>query len=261
MRVLITGGAGNLGSKVAAGLVQGGHSVRAMSRNPDARIPEGSELAVADLVSGEGVTAAVHGVDAIVHCASSPFRKEAQTDVEGTEMLLELLAREPGNNKNFFYISIVGVDGIPFSYYKSKLAAEKIVSTSRVPWTILRATQFHEFLDRIYAGLTKLPVVPFFSGFRFQLLDAQECADHMVELVESGPAGRVPEIGGPEVLEMREIAARWLAATGKRRLKVPVPVPGGFGGAMRAGLNLAPDARLGRRTFDEWLAARYGAGR
>ena len=257
MNVLVTGGAGSLGSKVVAGLNRGGHQVRAMSRNGAAQVPEGSELVVADLVSGHGVRAAVHGVDTIVHCASSPFRKKVQTDVEGTAMLLDFLEQEPGDAKHFFYISIVGVDRIPFAYYKAKYAAEKVIGAASVPWTILRATQFHQLLDLFLSGLSKLPLVPIFNGFQYQLLDAQECADHMVELIEGGPAGRVADIGGPEVLDLKDIAACWLAATGKRRLKMPLPTPGGFGKAMRAGHNLAPDACFGRRTFDEWLKVRY----
>ena len=259
MDVLVTGGAGNLGSKVAAGLLTKGHRIRAMSRNGAARVPRGSELVVADLVSGDGVRAAVQGVDTIVHCASSPFRKKVQTDVEGTAMLLEFFEQERGEAKHFFYISIVGVDCIPLAYYNAKYAAEKVIGAAAAPWTILRATQFHDLLDLFLSGLSKLPIVPIFEGFQYQLLDTQECADHMVELIEGGPAGRVGDIGGPEVLDLKDIAARWLAATGKRRLKMPVPTPGAFGKAMRAGHNLVPDACFGRRTFDEWLNARYGA--
>ena len=259
MNVLVTGGAGNLGSKVAAGLAAKGHQVRAMSRKGAARVPDGSELVVADLVSGDGVRAAVQGVDTIVHCASSPFRKVVQTDVEGTAMLLELLELQPGAAKHFFYISIVGVDCIPLSYYKAKYAAEKVIGAAAVPWTILRATQFHELLDLFLGGLSKLPIVPIFNGFRYQLLDVQECADHMVELIGGGPAGRVADIGGPDVLDLNDIANRWLAATGKRRLKIAAPMPGGFGKAMRDGLNLAPEACFGTRTWTEWLRAKYVA--
>lgn len=258
MDILVTGGAGNLGAKVVARLVKNGHRVRAMSRNGAAAVPSGSDLVVADLVTGDGVRAAVQGADTVVHCASSPFRKAVQTDVEGTAMLLEYLEQEPSADRHFFYISIVGVDRIPFSYYRAKYAAEKVIGASAVPWTILRATQFHELVDLFLDGLSKLPLLPVFRGFRYQLLDTQECADHMVELIEGGPAGRVADIGGPEVLEMDGIAERWLQATGRRRFRVPLTLPGGFGRAMSAGLNLAPESRFGRRTFDEWLTARYG---
>ncbi len=162
-----------------AGLVEGGHDVRAMSRNAAAAIPEGAELAVADLCNGDGIDAAVHGMDTIVHCASSPFRKTVQIDVEGTVMLLERLEREPGADKHFFYISIVGVDCIPLGYYKAKYAAEKVIGNAEVPWTILRATQFHELLDLFLTGLSKLPVVPAPRGFKYQLVDAGEVAGHM----------------------------------------------------------------------------------
>jgi len=258
-RILVTGGIGSLGSKVAVGLVGRGHQVRAMSRDASAAVPEGVELAVADLLNGAGMSAAVQGVDTIVHCASSPFRKTVQVDVEGTAMLLDRLEREPGSNKHFFYISIVGVDCIPFSYYKAKYAAEKVIGNARVPWTILRATQFHELLDLFLTGLSKLPIVPAPRGFKYQLVDAGEVADHMVELIESGPAGRVGDIGGPEVLDIADIAARWLDARGKSRLVWGVPMFGKFAKAMRAGCNLAPDSDFGRKTFDQWLAERYTA--
>src|SRR2546425_8312672 len=132
-KVLITGGTGELGSELAPRLDRAGYEVRIMSRR---RAPTDAKYdwTTADLASGEGLAEAVVGVDLIAHCATSPFRTKS-TDVEGTRRLLEH-ARSAGT-AHLFYISIVGIDRIPFPYYKHKLATEKLIEESGVPYSIL----------------------------------------------------------------------------------------------------------------------------
>lgn len=257
-RVLVTGGTGGLGSELVPRLVAAGHTVRVMSRRPapDGKQPE-IEWAQAQLAAPEGLAEAVAGVDAIVHCASSPFRRTREVDVEGTRHLLE--SAKAAGVSHFLYISIVGVDRIPLPYYKTKLAAEKVIEESGVPYSILRAPQFHSLLDRILAGLMRFPValVPGFA--KFQAMDSSEVADRMVEAVAAGPGGRLSDIGGPEVRSMSDLARAWLKATGRRRLVLPLPAWGKVASGFRAGLNCAPDARVGRITWEQWLERKYGS--
>ena len=139
-KVLVTGGTGSLGRELTPRLLAAGYTVRIMSRrNPkpgeDARV----EWVQASLESGTGLSEAIKGVNVVVHAASNPAKREV--DVTGTARLLNE-ARTAGVQQ-FVYISIVGIDRIGFSYYRNKLAAEHLIEASGLPWTILRATQFH----------------------------------------------------------------------------------------------------------------------
>lgn len=139
--VLVTGATGTLGSHVARRLLDRGHCVRALSRG--GRVPiAGAEAVRGDLASGEGLEEASRGLDAIVHCATAggslSSRTLRATDVEGTRRLLAAAHRSA--SPHVLYPSIVGIDEIPFAYCRAKLAEERIVEDSGLPWTILRAT-------------------------------------------------------------------------------------------------------------------------
>ena len=121
--VLVTGGAGRLGSKVVKELTAPGYRVRIMSRKPQpANLLSATEWVQADLETGQGIADAVTGIDVVVHAASSPFKHTRRIDIDGTRLLLEQ-ARVAGV-AHVIYISIVGIDRIPYSYYRAKLAAE-----------------------------------------------------------------------------------------------------------------------------------------
>jgi len=254
-RVLVTGGTGKLGHELTPRLLAAGYAVRVMSRrapNPgeDAHV----EWAQASLESGEGLAEAVAGANVVLHAASSATKRRA--DVEGTRRLLDQ-ARGTGI-EHFIYISIVGVDQIGFSYYQNKLAAERLIEASGLPYSILRATQFHYLVDTLLQTATRLPVPLAPTDWQFQSIDAGEVAAHLVAAVESGARGHLPDIGGPEVLRLDDMARQWLAARGKRRRIVHVPVPGKLSAGFRQGLNTTPENRIGKITWTEWLAARYG---
>jgi len=106
---------------------------------------------------------------------------------------------------------------------------------------------------------SRLPVLPVFAGFRFQPVDAREVADRLVEPALGAPVGLAPDIAGPEILPMTDLARGYLRATGRHRLLLPVHVPGGAARACRAGANLAPDRAVGRRTWAAFLAERFPA--
>jgi uncharacterized protein YbjT (DUF2867 family) len=213
------------------------------------------EWAAASLESGAGLDEAVRGTDVVIHAASSPVKQGV--DVDGTGRLLEQ-ARQSGVEQ-FVYISIVGVDQIVFSYYRNKLAAERLIEASVGPSTILRATQFHEFVDRILGTLARWPVAFVPTNWQFQSISTGEVADQLVAAVQKGPAGegRLPDIGGPEVLPFGEMARAWLAVQNKRRSIIHLPFPGKLSAGFRQGLNTTPRNRVGKLTWSEWLQARY----
>lgn len=253
-RVLLTGGTGTLGRELTPRLLAAGYTVRVMSRRDPGPGEDGQvEWARASLESGIGLAEAVAGVKVLIHAASSPTQR--QVDVEGTARLLEQ-ARTAGID-HFIYISIVGIDQIGFSYYRNKLAAEQLIESSGLPWSILRATQFHYLIDKLLGLLTRLPVAFIPTDWQFQPISAGDVADHLVTAVQQGPAGRLPDIGGPELLRLDEMARMWLAARHKPRPIIHLPLPGKLSAGFRRGLNTTPQNRVGRLTWAEWLARRY----
>jgi uncharacterized protein YbjT (DUF2867 family) len=243
--LLVTGGTGTLGSRVVARLRGAGRDVRILSRSGRPGTITG------DLTTGEGLEAAVKGIKTIVHCASSPIRTR-QVDVKGTERLLRVANR--AGVSHLVFISIVGVDRNPyFPYYRMKLETERIVEQTSVPWTILRATQFHEFVLKQIRFLELGPVALLPKGFVLQPIDAGEIADRLVELALSAPAGRAPDVGGPEVRTFADLAHSYQEATGRHRRLVEVPVPGKIARAFREGAQTCPERRYGMITWEEFL--------
>jgi uncharacterized protein YbjT (DUF2867 family) len=143
----------------------------------------------------------------------------------------------------------VGVDRIPYYYYRAKREAEQVVSASDFPWTILRATQFHYLMEKYTVG--RLAVAP--KGSRVQLVDAGEVADRLVELVEAGPSGRVADMGGPEILTIHDVARLQKEVLGRRLWPLEVPAVGRTARAFREGLNLCPDQAVGKITYADYL--------
>jgi uncharacterized protein YbjT (DUF2867 family) len=255
--ILLTGGTGTLGRLVAPRLRRAGHDVRILSRNP--RKPaEGTEFVTGDLATGEGAEAAVAGVRTIVHCAGS-----TKGDDQKTRNLVR--AAERAGHPHLVYISVVGADRVPvvsavdramFGYIAAKRAAEQIIEDSGLPWTTLRASQFHDLMLVTVRGLTKLPVVPVPAGIKAQPVDSGEVATRLVELALGEPAGLVPDIAGPRIYGLDELVRSYLRATHRRRPLLTIRFPGGAARAFRAGANLAPDRAVGHRTWEDFLSER-----
>src|SRR3712207_3744683 len=189
--VLVTGGTGLLGRRVVRALLADGHPVRMLGRASAAMPASGADVVAADLSTGAGLAEAVAGTTAIVHCASDP-RDPGAVDVAGTQRLLH--AAQHAGRPHVVYISIVGVDRIPTEYYRSKLAAERTIERAGLPWTVLRTTQFHEFVENLLGRLGKLPVVPAPRGWRFQPIDVEEVARRLADAVAAVPGGRLPDL-------------------------------------------------------------------
>ncbi|HXU01629.1 MAG TPA: NAD(P)-dependent oxidoreductase [Polyangia bacterium] len=254
MRVLVTGATGQFGRALAAGATPPGTQFVLQGRG--ATPPgwaAGFEWASADLADGRGVVDAVAGVDVIVHAASDPARA-ATVDVAGTERLVAAAAAAQ-SVAHIIYVSIVGVDRIPHPYYKRKLAAEQIVRGGRVPWSILRLTQFHSFVAHIVKRGARAPFVILLpKRFRFQNVDLSDAAARTLRAIAEGPRGKLADYGGPEVLTLADAAETWRRARGVKKPIANLPMFGKRAAAFRAGLNTAPDGERGRVTFSEWLA-------
>ena len=254
MKVLVTGGTGTLGREVVKQLRAKGHTARVMSRKPGS----GDDWVRGDLVTGVGLDRALIGMDAVVHAASAatqPLKLHA-TDVVGTRRVLAM-AHEAGV-RHAVYISIVGIDGLAYPYYKYKVAAEAIVREGIVPWSILRATQFHTLIDTFLSAFSKLPalaLVPF--TWQFQPVDAGEVATRLVEVVTGEPRGMLPDFGGPEVRTFKSLAETWLKARGSGKRLVNLPLPFKFSRQFSEGRVLAPHHRYGATTFEQYIERRY----
>jgi nucleoside-diphosphate-sugar epimerase len=253
--VLVTGATGQFGRALVQASTAPGTVLRLQGRaaGPPAWA-ERFEWVSADFADGRGVAESVTGVDAIVHAASNPARAH-QVDIEGTRRLLA--AAEARSVAHLLYISIVGVDRIPHPYYRCKLAAEELVVAGRVPWSILRLTQFHSFVAHIIKRGARAPFVILLpKTFLFQNLDLSDAVGRTLSALADGPGGRLPDYGGPEVLMLGEAAAIWRRARGVRKPIVNLPMFGGRAAAFRAGLNTAPAGKRGVVTFGDWLARR-----
>lgn len=250
MKVLVTGGRGTLGVPTVDALVAAGHEVTITTRTPRI-VADGPRQLRFDLKTGDGAAEAVANQDVIVHTASDTNRF-GKADVAGTRALLEAATR--AGTPHFVYISIVGCDEIPFTYYKQKIAVERDLERSSVPHTILRTTQYHEFAALLADRLSKTYVTIVPKRVRFQSLDSAVAARRLAELAAGPPRGRVEDLGGPEALLLSDLVEQYLTATGRRRPVLALPM---FGAAYRgyvAGKNLTPaHADHSGRTWHEWL--------
>lgn len=239
--VLVTGGTGTFGRALVPVLASRGHEVRVLSRRPGAGTHTG------DLASGEGLAEAAAGAELVVHAATD--RRLGRSDPRQTR---NLLAAASGC-RHLLYVSIVGVDAIPFSYYKAKLGCEELIAGSPVPSTTLRATQFHELIAMILQAVGGWPITPLPLDLVFQSVAAAEVAERAADLLDGPPLGRAPDFGGPEVLTGWQLAAAWRAQHGRPRKVLNVRLPVRAYRAFAEGLNTCPDHADGRQTWAEFV--------
>ena len=251
--ILVTGGTGTLGRLVVTRLRDAGREVRVLSRHA---VDLGNQVdsVTGNLDTGDGVDDAVAGAETVIHCAGG---------AKGDDVKALTLTRAAVGVRHLVFISVVGAERVPvvsaadrgmFGYFASKRAAERVVEVSGIPFTTLRATQFHELSLTTLAAMAKLPVVPVPSRTSFQPIAGAEVADRLVELALGQPAGLVPDLAGPHVHRMDEMLREYLLAARKRRLLIPIRLPGRAARAIRAGANLAPDHADGRQTWEDYLA-------
>src|SRR6188472_3614730 len=244
MKIVVMGGTGLIGSKTVAILRQGGHEVVAAS--PRSGI---------NSVTGEGIKGAVAGAQVVIDLANSPsFENKAVLDFFETSGRNLLAAEAAAGVAHHIALSIVGTDRTPDNgYFRAKVAQEKLIEASGVPYTIIRSTQFLEFLRGIAAAGTDGNKVRISPGL-FQPIAADDVAAVVAEVAVAAPRNGIVEIAGPERAPFNEIVARYLKAVGDAREVVSDPQARYFGSRVEE-RSLVPlgEARLGRIGLDEWL--------
>jgi len=244
MKIVVIGGTGRIGSKTVAILRQGGHE--AVAASPQSGI---------NTITGEGLKQAMAGTHVVIDLANSPsFEDKAVLEFFETSGR-NLLAAEAaaGSIRHHVALSIVGIDRSDNGYFRGKVAQEKLIKASGTPYTIIRSTQFMEFLGGIAASSANGNIVSISPGL-FQPIAADDVAANVADVALATPRNGIVEIAGPERAPFNEIVARYLKAVGDPRQVVSDPEAKYFGGRVEQH-SLVPlgEARLGRIGFDEWL--------
>src|SRR6516225_9460402 len=243
MKIVVIGGTGLIGSKTVAILRQGGHEVVAAS--PKSGV---------NTITGEGLKEATAGAQVVIDLANSPsFEDKAVLEFFEASGRNLLAAETAAGVRHHVALSIVGIDRSDNGYFHAKVAQEKLIKASGIPYTIVRATQFLEFLggiaDSSAAGnIVRLPPC------LFQPIAADDVAAIVAEVALAAPRGGIVEIAGPERAPFNELVARYLKAVGDPRQVVRDPAAGYWGGRVEEH-SLVPlgEARLGHIGLDEWL--------
>ncbi|MBW9110274.1 NAD(P)H-binding protein [Microbacterium trichothecenolyticum] len=244
MRIAVAGGTGVVGSHVVEALRADGHDPIVLSRRTGV-----------DLTTGAGLDAALDDVDAVIDTANVTTVSAAVATrffEAATGNLVSAAGR--AGVAHVALLSIVGIDRIPHDYLAGKLAQERVVEEGGVPWTILRATQFHEFAGQVFdrAKIGPLHVAP--RG-RVQPVAAREVGTHLAALAAGAPQGRSADLAGPREERLDDMIKAYARRTGHGGWIPSVSLPGGQMKGMRTGLGLpGPGAVLGSQTFAEWLA-------
>jgi uncharacterized protein YbjT (DUF2867 family) len=261
--VAITGGTGHLGQEIVRLLMQDGHEVRVLARSPGPK--HGVTWVRGDLATGEGVEKTVAGADVVIHAAThSPaarrgyllpidlVRTPRDVDVEGTQRVLA--AAEASGVGHFMHVSIVGLDKVHLPYAAAKRAAEELVRSSTLPWSIVAATSFYWLWDRMFTKQLRLPVwvMPSLS---VEPVDSDDFATYVVECLNEGPGGDRADFSGPERLTLDQLGRDYLDCRGIRRRLFRVPVPARL--AEVAGGLPTGEVRRGTTTWAQWLGGRY----
>lgn len=243
MKLAVAGGTGVVGQLVVSVATERGHEVVVLSR-----------AGGVDLTSAGDLAQRLAGADAVVDVSGTRNQgRRAAREFFTTVTTTLLTAGEAAGVGHHLALSIVGIDAVDSGYYAAKLAQEQLVAAGPLPWTVLRATQFHDFATQAldFARLGPVALVP---RMRTQPVAAREVAQALVGIVETGPAGRVPDLAGPQVHQLVDLARRVNHARGHHRFVVGVPLPGRAGNAMSTGgLLPATKGPQGQITFDTWL--------
>lgn len=253
--ILVTGGTGTLGRHAVPLLAAGDRRIRVLSRHgrPEADPAEragasddGIQYLIGDTVAGTGLAEAMAGADVVLHLAGGP-----KGDDEGTRHVAEA-ARAAGIG-HVVLISVIGADRMPIGYFRRKAASERILAASGVPWTVLRAAQFHSFARSMAGGMARLPIVPVMRDVRLEPVAVADVAQRLAELALQPPQGRVADLAGPEVRTLEDLIDTLPV---RRHPHLRFGLPGALGRAYRSGANLAaPGTDRGTGTWAEYLGA------
>jgi uncharacterized protein YbjT (DUF2867 family) len=206
-----------------------------------------------DLSTGDGLGRALAGCDVVVDASNNSSRHAAQTLVEGSRRLLA--AGHAAGVSHHVGVSIVGCEKMPMGYFRVKAEQEQVIEQGPVPWSIVRATQFHELVLAALSAGARCGVLPV-PRVRLQPVAGAEAARVVADTAEAGAQKDRIQVTGPEEADARDLARTWRSVTGRRTALIPVVLPGKLGRALRAGvLTSEQPAVLGAVTFADWLAA------
>ncbi|GAA3760399.1 hypothetical protein GCM10022240_11300 [Microbacterium kribbense] len=250
-RIVIAGGTGTVGRLVTEIAAGRGHETAVISRSTGI-----------DLRTGDGLDAVLRAGDVVIDVSGSQAMSASAAIRDFETMTRNLLAAEEhAGIRHHVVLSIVGVDTSEngYGYYQGKLAQERAVAAGAVPWTLLRATQFHEFAGQMAERMKFGPFV-LVPRMRSQPIAARAVATRLVDLAEGKPAGRVGDVAGPRIERMAELTRRYLRAKGLPGHVVEMSLPGAFGRQMRDGSLLAGvHTHLAEQTFAQWLVEQTGS--
>lgn len=263
-KVLVIGGSGVLGSAVVHTLQKEQIDFISGSRN---QLKKGSYSAVnqsidipwtrLDLTIGDGLPEALAGVDTVLHLASAPG-KIGREFFETVITLNLLKAIRQSDVKHLIYSSIVGVDKIQYSYYRAKRDAEVLIQESKVPYTILRATQFHDLVDFAISKLLSLPVGFVPKKLLDQPIHVDTVSQELYRLAQAGPQQTILNMGGPQVLDAGTMTQRWMKHRNVAKPIIPIPIIGELMKQFATGDHTCAEKAVGSKTWDDYLAERYG---
>lgn len=242
MRIAVAGGTGVVGRYVVEVARERGHDVVILARSSGV-----------DVITGSGLSGVLAGTNAVVDCTNVMTLSADKSRAFFETATCNLLAAEEANGVGHHVaLSIVGIDGLDASYYAGKLAQERAVATGRVPSTIVRAVQFHEFVGQMLARM-KGPVTVL-PKMLMRPVAAREVGEYMVTVAEGDAAGRATDLVGPRDERLADLARRQLAFDGIRHRVVESRIPGAYGKGLASGRLRGAEPRLeGKLTFDDWL--------
>jgi uncharacterized protein YbjT (DUF2867 family) len=251
--ILVTGGTGTLGRQIVQQFSYQGLDVGILTTNPQhVDLASGPKIYRGDLTQKESIRHATEQASIIIHCASDP--RNLAVDVGGTRNLLQSVDRS--TLRHFIYVSIAGVDRSSYPYYQAKYEAEKIVQGFDLPWSVLRATQFHDLVwtrliqpfDHNDGGPLRIP-----GGLKFQSIDVKDVAFRLQGLVMSHALRSTITIGGPEILTLEDMTSAYLVARRRSDRVEPHDIRGEFYDLFRSGININPEWKLGTITWENFL--------
>lgn len=254
-KILITGGTGHLGQKVVNALLSKGQKINILSTKVLSSDNKNITYYTGNLTNNVGLKEATNDIDIIIHCASNP-RNFQQVDIEGTKKLLKMI--DSRKLKHFVYISIVGIDKSYYPYYRAKLEVENLLSDSRLPYSIIRTTQFHSFVFNMIQHLINetakdKSIITIPKGLKFQPIATHEVADLLTTISLGEPKGLLPDFGGAEILSFEKITASYLKAF-QLNCHIQSEMTNDIRHELfRSGVNLCPDHAFGKETWEKFL--------
>lgn len=246
--IFITGGTGNLGRSLVKLLTEKQKPFVIGSRSNKYGA---DNIVVMDLLANTGLKEAVKGRKIIFHLAT-----DLKKDTEATQNLLNAIGND--TDVHLIYMSIVGIDDVPFPYYQQKLASENAVKASGIPYTILRATQFHEFIDELLSTFLKFPIGILPKKVVSQPIQIEVVADELYKLSLEKPENKTYNIGGLESFTFGQMAEEWQKQTGKKRWMINLPLLGKLGKSFREGKLTTPNIQPESISWSNWLREKYG---